>query len=137
MSLLRLRRHASERDLRVFGVALAVVSGLGARALFRHDLAAIAWVALGVAALGLVLAATFPRALRPAFVGLSFATYPVGLLVSTVLLAVLYFGFLGPVALVLRALGRDRLGMRFDRSRASYFQPRPPAPPRERYFRQF
>ncbi len=137
MSLLRLRRHPSGRDLRVFGVALAVASGLGARALFGHDLAAIAWVALGVGALGLVLAAMFPRALRPAFVGLSFATYPVGLFVSTVLLAILYFVLLGPVALLLRALGRDRLGLRFDRSAPSYFQPRPPAPPRERYFHQF
>ncbi len=135
--MIRVRRDPRPRDLRVFGLALALVAGLGARWLLRRDLGPFAWAALGAGGLGLLAAALRPRALRPVFVALSIATYPVGLVVSTVLLGVIYFVLLGPVALVLRALGRDKLGLRFDRSAATYFQPRPAAPPRERYFRQF
>ncbi len=137
MILGRPRRAASPRDLRVFGVALAVFTGLAARWLDRHGMTPWALGTLGLGALGLVAAALWPRALRPAFVGLSIATYPVGLVVSTLLLAVIYFVLLGPIALLLRALGRDKLGLRFDRSATTYFHARPPAPPRARYFRQF
>ena len=49
-----------------------------------------------------------------------FAVFPIGWVVSHLLLGVVYFLVLTPIGLTLRALGRDPLERRFDQSASSY-----------------
>ena len=72
-------------------------------------LVGIGWMAGGTLALaGLI----YPPLIRPVFVGLILITFPIGWVVSHVLLGVIYFGVVMPVGLLLRMIGHDPLQLR-------------------------
>jgi hypothetical protein len=56
-------------------------------------------------------------------------------IVSPVVLAVMFYGVVLPTGLVMRALGKDALRLRFDRTARSYWIKREPAGPRPDSFR--
>ena len=93
-----------------------------------------AWIAVAVVSVfGLIQ----PRLVRPVFIGWMVAAWPIGWVVSHLLLAAVYYLLITPLGLVMRLAGRDKLQMRLDQRAATYWTPRPPAPPAGRYFRQF
>ena len=49
----------------------------------------------------------FPRLLKPVFVGWMILAFPIGWLVSRIILMLLYFGIFAPLGFVLRVLGHD------------------------------
>jgi hypothetical protein len=63
--------------------------------------------------------------------------WPIGWAVSHLLLAGVFYLLIAPLGLAIRLSGRDKLQMRPEPSAATYWTPRPPAPPADRYFRQF
>lgn len=137
MSLLRLNRNPNGKQLTVFSVAWALfVGGLALSQEWRgHPTLASA---LGVLALGVPLVGlAWPRGLRHLFVGLSYATYPIGFVVSHVILALLYYLFLTPIGLLLKLCRYDPLARRFEPSAATYWQRRDNPPPPASYLRQF
>jgi hypothetical protein len=93
----------------------------------------LATAAILIAALGL-LSASFGRAL---YLGWMYAAYPVGLTVSFLVMAIVYFVILTPVGLGMRLLGRRPLALRYDRGANTYWTPRSPSTKIETYFRQF
>jgi len=136
VSLIRINRKPSGRQLAVFGLAWLGILGAAGWASWirgRHTAAEIAWtLAAAVPLAGLV----DRRFLRLVYVGLSFATYPVGLVVSHVVLALVYYLVLTPIGLAMRLFGRDPLSRRFDPRASSHWIPREPERPVEDYFRQ-
>ena len=50
--------------------------------------------------------------LRPLFIGLSAVTMPIGIVVSYTVLAVVFYGVLTPIGLVMRLFGRDTMQRR-------------------------
>ena len=69
----------------------------------------IGWAVAGVISIaGLV----YPPIIRPVFVGLILLTYPIGWVVSHLLLGLIFYGVVTPTGLILRALGSDSLGLR-------------------------
>jgi Saxitoxin biosynthesis operon protein SxtJ len=136
MSLIRITRNPTGRQLRVFAAAwlLALGSaGLAGWMRGRHGAAEALW-ALAVA-LPLCSAAS-PSAVRHAYVGLSYATYPIGWVVSHVVLAVAYYLVLTPIGLAMRLFRHDALARRFEPERKSYWQPTNRTRPVESYFDQ-
>lgn len=136
MSLLRLNRHPSKRQLLVFGLAWLLFVGVLSASLWtrsRHTPAIVlAGLAVGVPLAGMVS----PGFLRLVYLGLTYAVYPVGFVVSHVVLAVLYYLVLTPIGLVLRLGGYDPLARRFDRAAPTYWQRRTNPKPSESYLRQ-
>jgi hypothetical protein len=66
----------------------------------------IGWAIAGIISIaGLV----FPPLIRPIFVGLIMLTYPIGWVVSHVLLGTIFYGIVTPIGLLLRATGHDSL----------------------------
>jgi hypothetical protein len=127
----------SRSELRWFGVVvLGVFAVLGALAWWRFDAPGAARILVGV---GLGFAALY-YALPPLRIPLWMAWMklfaPVGWLVSHALLALIYFGLVTPMALVMRIFGRDRLALRPGRRAASYWSEHDPAGDVDRYFRQ-
>jgi hypothetical protein len=94
---------------------------------------AIVAVAIGIGIVGLIR----PRMMRPMFVGWMCAVFPIGWVVSHLLLAVVFYLVIAPLGLVMRFVGRDKLRMRFEPEARTYWTRRPPTPPASRYFRQF
>lgn len=95
---------------------------------------AIALLALAiiVGALGIVR----PALLRPIFVASLIVTFPLGWLISHVLLFILFFGIFTPLGLLFRLLGRDALALRFRPEYKSYWTDKPAARDVRSYFRQ-
>jgi hypothetical protein len=139
MSLIEFNTHPTDRQLRQFAcivvplfalvIAAAVWWRVGHRAAGWAILAAAALIALG----GLVR----PARARPIYLGWMYASYPLGWAVGHLLLGAVFFLVVTPIGLVMRARGRDPLQRKFDASRASYWEKRPPVDDPARYFRQF
>ena len=140
--------NPDRHQLRSFGVVGLVVFGaLGAWAFYRQGLVGLTfpepvalWVAVGlwiVAATCGVLAVTAPAALLPLYRALTAVSLPVGRAVSTVVLAILFFGVLTPIGLMFRLVGRDPLGRKLDPTRRTYWEPRAVTGGVRRYYRQF
>lgn len=95
--------------------------------------AVIGSVGLAVGLLGLAR----PRAVRPVFVAAMVATFPIGWVLSQLLLAVLYYGVLTPLGLAFRLAGRDALELRRSSERDSYWSPKVTAAHVRQYYRQY
>jgi len=117
--LARLDWNPSARTLRQFGfIALGAFGLLALMAhqeafMFRAGLGdarrTVTWSLLGVGVLSAFFSGVAPRANRPLFVGLSLVAYPIGFVLSHVLLAILFFGLFAPIGFLLKATGKDTL----------------------------
>jgi len=144
MSLVEMQWNPSERQLRQFGLiamaALPLSGWLLAGAPRPGAAGATQWAVVGFLAVAgaaaAIVALVRPRALHWPFVSASLVTWPLGLVVGELVLAIIYFLIFVPVSMIFRVLRRDALDRRIDRQAASYWQPkRQPAGP-ESYFRQ-
>jgi hypothetical protein len=135
--MIEINRNPTPRQLRQFAVLCVVFCGVAGLLLHRagHEGAALA-VWLGGGALGLAGLAA-PATIRPVFIGMSLAAYPIGWVISHVLIVAIWVLVITPIALLLRARGKDLLEQRFDAGRPSYWTPREADRPPERYLRQF
>ncbi len=127
------------RTLREFaGLCLAILGGLFALSWYRHQQAPnlAAWVA---AALGLLIGVPGlirPNLIRPVYLGAMALTKPIGHVVGLVLLAVVYYGVMTPLALAFRMTGRDGLG-RYRWGADSYWVDHVPTKDVRFYLRQY
>jgi hypothetical protein len=130
------RAPRSDRLLRQFaGLTLVVFGGLAGWRAAGGDLGA-ATIGLAVFALAIGLGGWWkPAAIRPVFQLWMMAAFPIGWVVSNVMLGFLYFGMFTPIALVFRMTGRDVLN-RDGRPADSYWQPGSTAGDPREYFRQ-
>ncbi len=97
----------------------------------------VVYLLWGAGSISGLFSLVFPRANRPLFVGLSLVTYPIGYVVSHVVMALIFFGVITPVGLLFRILGRDPLNRRFESDRESYWEPHQPPEDEGRYYKQF
>jgi len=147
MRIMAMNWKPSERVLRQFGfIALAGFGGLALaawneRLWFAGGLGAsrvaLTSILAGLAALCLAASLVAPRANRPLFIGLSLLSYPIGFVVSYVIMAVLFYLVFAPVGIVMRMLGRDPLSRKADASALSYWLKVEDRKDPNRYFRQF
>ncbi len=148
MALVQINWHPNRNELRSFGfIALAAFGALGLWIFFRQSFLGIelsddaarigAYGCWGLAAASLAGSLTFPVALRPLYVLLTAISLPIGFVVSHVLMAIVFYGLLTPIALFFRVTGRDALQRRLEPSAKSYWQPRQIIQDRARYFKQF
>jgi hypothetical protein len=138
MALIEINRAPTARQLRQFAGVWVVFFGVaGAVVLHRHGWPTT-WVAVWVAIVLAGLTSLFlPRLAGLLYVGLSYATFPIGWLVSHVVLTVVYYGVFTPIGLLMRLVGRDPLQRRLDPSSPSYWKPRPESTDTQRYFHQY
>lgn len=119
------------RILRQFGfVALFGFGLIGALAYWVWELpAGVAWGFVGLGAV-LALCATLATewvlgfVLRPVYVLLMLIAIPIGMVISTVLMLLIWFLMFTPLALWFRLIGRDALHRRLDPEGGSYWHER-------------
>jgi hypothetical protein len=137
MSLIRINRHPTTRSLRVFAVALKAFCLVWAWLSWRKGWAPVSVGLLAMALITLALAIAKPGALRGLYLGLSYLTFPIGWVMSHVILGAIYFVVFTPIGWLLRMFGHDALKRRFEPSRESYWDARAnPEPDPTTYFRQ-
>ncbi|NIN00913.1 MAG: hypothetical protein GTO24_23360 [candidate division Zixibacteria bacterium] len=113
-------KESSVKDLRKFAITLFCALGiLGGLFLWRKgDLGFLFWC-IGVMILlaGLIR----PGLLRPIQRGWMRAALLIGFFMTHLILALIYYLVFTPVGLVMRALGRDPLRLKFDQNAESYW----------------
>jgi len=90
-----------------------------------------------LALLSAVFSLVAPRANLPVYLGISIVSYPIGFVVSYVIMGVLFFVVFGLFALVMRVLGRDPLNRAYDPATPSYWTEPRGERSSDSYFRQF
>jgi len=128
----------TDRMLRQFSllwiIFLGAIAGLQEFYYDRPIVAGIlALLAVTVGPLGLA----WPATIRPIFIGWMALAYPIGWVVSRVILGILFFGMFAPVALIFRIIGRDAMGLKRQSRAATYWRPKPQARSSAQYLRQF
>ena len=97
----------------------------------------VGYVMMAVGVATLALGVVWPRAVLPEYVILNAIALPIGLVVSTVILLLIYYVVLTPLGLVLRLCGHDSMKKRLEPERESYWTERRPPDSVKRYFRQY
>lgn len=134
------RRRAADVTLgsdRAFGIVFTVVFAVIALWPLIGGAVPRLW-ALGVAAVFLAVALIRPGTLHP----LNLVWFRFGMLlhrlVSPLILGLIFYLSVTPVALIMRVLGKDPLGLKFDREARSYWLDRdPPGPAHDSLKNQF
>jgi Saxitoxin biosynthesis operon protein SxtJ len=126
------------RTLRQF--ALLWIAFWGGMALWHGAYRGNGAVGIGLATLALtigVIGLCWPQAIRWIFVGWTVLAFPLGWLVSKLILGILYYGVFTPVALVFRLTGRDALALKRKPEASTYWQAKEQAKSPRQYFRQY
>jgi hypothetical protein len=139
MAVIDLDLHPDRTTLRRFGFASLVMFGLVAvlgHVLWNLPVGVVGALG-GLAVLSGVFAAVEPRGNLPLYLVLNVVFYPVGFVMSYVVLGVLFFVILTPLGFVFRLMGRDALRRSMNHEAPSYWIPHRPAKDVGRYFRPF
>ena len=145
--MIELKLDPDETTLRKFGfVALGGFGVLATLAAFELLIFAGGWLGdaretvvltlAGIGGFAALLSLVYPKANKPLFIGLSIVAYPIGFVLSYVIMGTLFFLVITPIGLLMRALGKDPLEHRFAAA-DSYWSECRSKRPAESYFKQF
>ena len=99
-----------------------------------HTVAVVLW---GLAVVVPVFGWLVPAFMRLVYLGMSYAAWPIGFVVSHVILGLVYYLVFTPIGLIMRLVGYDPMARGFDRDGDSYWIERQPeTTDPARYFRQ-
>jgi hypothetical protein len=137
VGLIRVDHNPTRRQLATFGVIwLGFFALVGLGALWRN--AASYCVAIWVVAVAVpVLGWISPRCMRIVYVGMSYLAFPVGFVLSYLMLLGVYYLVLTPIGLLLRIFRHDPLQRRFDAQMKTYWVARTRDDQMQSYFRQY
>jgi hypothetical protein len=138
MALIQINKNPSRKDLNWFGILFAVFFGLvGWLAWRRFGSEPTAHVLWGI---GVVIPAIYyaiPRLRRPIYLAWMYLAFPIGLVVSYVLLALVYFAVFAAVGLIMRLARYDPLQRAFDSEKRTYWVEHRTGGQTSRYFNQY
>jgi hypothetical protein len=128
----------SDKTLRQFaGIWIVFFGGIAAYQGYFRERTAVALVLGSLAAVVGLLGLAAPRSIRPIYVGWMIVAFPIGWVVSHLILALIFYGLFTPLAALFRLMGRDALHRRRAHGADTYFVPKAtPADPRS-YLRQY
>ncbi|MDG2048727.1 MAG: SxtJ family membrane protein [Myxococcota bacterium] len=145
--LVELDLTPDEKTLRQFGfIALAGFGALAAMAWFEVLLFGFGLgdarqaVSAGLAALAvvsLVQSLVFPKANWPIYVGLTLLAFPIGFVLSYVIMGTLFYLLITPIGLGMRLFGRDPMMRKLEPNLETYWVKSRSDRGKESYFRQF
>jgi len=129
----------TQKELRSFGwISLVMLTII---ALLLHWLKGLSWpYVLWISAAGLlicILSLISTKLVKPVFIALQVITYPIGVVISFIIMAIFYYLVLTPVGLVFKLIGKDSLNRNFNKQAATYWVRYNPPDSPKRYFNQF
>jgi hypothetical protein len=138
VALMTLNLKPSTQRLKDFGdVAMAMLSAIGLLFYWREIIPSAGLVGLVMAGLIIyALSRVNPKLIYPVYALLITATFPIGWVVSHVVMAIFYFGVITPVACLFRIIGRDALTRRNKKSATTYWTKYTRTPTLKSYFHQ-
>jgi hypothetical protein len=138
--MIELDFHPTERQLRQFGwFSLVGFPAIGWLILHLwHGFSAdLAWVFTGIGVAIWAASLIAARLVKPIFVGLMVIAVPIGIVISTLALGLIYYGLFTPVALLFKLRRRDKLALAWDAKAPTYWVERKTDIPPSRYLRMY
>lgn len=145
--LVEINFNPDDKTLRQFGAIAFVGFGLLAALAYYEKLVfafglgnarmTVVTVFLALGCIALLFSLIAPKANRALYVGLTLLAFPIGFVLSYVIMGTLYFLVIGPVAILFRIFGRDSMHRGYDPNAATYWQPASPPRDKESYFHQY
>jgi hypothetical protein len=145
--MVELNLRPDARTLRQFGWIALVGFGLLALMAWRGWLifAALpeaardefAAVFAGLAVVSALFSLVYPKANWPIYVGLTVVAFPIGFVLSYVIMGTLFYLIIAPIGFVMRLFGHDPMHRHFQRDAKSYWLDSRPPRPTASYFKQF
>ena len=138
MAIIEIDRNPSPKVLRWFGVLLGLFFLLVGGVLYwRAGPGTAPKVLFALAGVLPALYYLVPPLRRPMYLGWIYLAWPIGIVLSFTLLAVIYYLVLTPIGLVMRLFRRDPMQRGFDANAKTYWITRTRQPDPERYFRPY
>jgi len=138
MGLLEINWNPPRKELRVFaGLQLIFFAIVAWMIHHRFESTALTAAVVTLSAVAALVGFIKPQLLRLFYVGWVAAVFPIGWVVSHVLMLAVFYLVITPVGLTMRLCGRDPMERKFDETAKSYWKPRQQQTETKRYFRQF
>jgi len=139
MSIIEIDYNPSRKKLRDFGLIALVASIVLSLVLYFFKHVAIHWIfiILGAGALIFISSLISAKLTRLIYLGLTYLTFPIGYVLSFVIMSIFYFLIITPVGIVFRISGKDPLHRKYDKAAKSYWLKRQSPDRLDRYFHQF
>lgn len=131
-----LQLNPTKRTLRQFAGAWLVVFIVLALKQLVHGHKWIGVALILIALIGLA-GLVKPLAVKKLFIGATIAATPLGWIVSQLVLAIMFYVVLTPIALIRRLCGRDPLQLKRPAEKQSFWVQRGNPPPPENYLKQY
>lgn len=139
MAMVQLDMNPSEGKLRQFGQIAPFMLLLIACILrwrFGLPMSGLATFCI-IGVLIFILSRLSTKLVKPVYLTLILIGFPIGWVISHLIMLLFFFGIITPLALVFRLFGRDALHRRWDSKCESYWTEHPKCDRVERYFKQF
>jgi len=138
MAVLEINWNPSDKQLRQFALLLAaMLAGLTGWLIWKSHPPVWAAAAGAAAAVAGASGVFRPRLMRAVYVGWMVAVFPLGWLISHLLLAAIYYLVITPIGMLMRWCGYDPMQRRQDRQATTYWQARQENDDPQRYFKQY
>lgn len=139
MALVDINWTPTRRELRQFAVITLVGCAIVGAILRGYDHRTAATVVWAVGAVIGLVGLAVPVAVKPVFLALSAVSWPIGFVLSYVVLGIFYYVVITGTGLAFRLVGRDPLHLKPDPTATTYWEPKslPDPQNKSRYFRQF
>ena len=137
--MIQINRHPSKKKMRLFA-ALVFPAFWGIVAFLLFTRADRPTWALGVAIAAVLLSIVgllSPAFMRYVYLGMIYATYPIGFVVSHILLAIVYYAILTPIGLLMRSLGKDPMQRDLESAATTYWIAKETSTDPNRHFKQY
>ena len=145
--MIEINLNPDDKTLRQFGwIALVGFGFIAAIAWFEKLIFAfglgdarqfVAGVFACLALYSVLFALVWPRGNIPIYVSLGILSYPIGFVLSHVIMGSLFYLLISPIGIIFRLMGRDPMERRWDPAAESYWSDSVAARPKESYFKQF
>jgi len=138
MAVIDVNWKPSARQLRQFSILEIVFFAIVCAWLYyRTTYPQVAVAVLAVAGVVGILGLVWPAFVRPIYIAWMTVAFPIGWLVSHLLLAVIFYLVISPIGLIMRLCGYDAMQRKFDRQAKTYWKRRDRNDDTETYFKQY
>jgi hypothetical protein len=138
MAVVEINWNPSPKQLRVFSMLQVIFFAIVAAWLhYGTSYERTATIVLVVSLVVGVVGFAWPPPMRVVYVVWMAIVFPIGWTVSHVVLAVLFYLVITPIAIIMKLCRYDSMQRKFDRQAATYWKRREPNDDTSRYFKQF
>jgi hypothetical protein len=138
MAMIEINKNPSRKELLWFGTLIPIFFGIVGGLLYwrleKPD--AGRWIWMAAAAVTL-LYFVIPPLRRLIYLGWMYAAFPIGFVISYLVMILIFYVVVTPIGLAMRLMGRDSMCRGFEPAADSYWVEREGKSSQERYFRQF